>query len=70
MSHQCPAYTPFVSSSGMTRGILSRPDVEYAQVLVGNTPTETDKQRWEPDGWCEKPKHESYVSIAVFYLDA
>ncbi|KAF5331587.1 hypothetical protein D9611_007751 [Ephemerocybe angulata] len=60
ISHQCPAYTAFKPKRGLTRGILSRPDVEYAQVLVGNKPTEADKRHWEYDGWCEKPKSESY----------
>ncbi|KAJ2931770.1 hypothetical protein H1R20_g5450, partial [Candolleomyces eurysporus] len=66
VSHQCPAYTPFGYSAedakmlGLTQGIRSRPDVEYARALVGNNATESDKRYWDVDGWCEKPKLEAY----------
>lgn len=80
MSHQCPAYDPFVptkdprrphhnsnsnygpSGSGLVLGVRSRPDVEYARHLVNLTPTAADEQHWTPDGWCEKPRIEPYVS--------
>lgn len=78
MNHQCPAYDPFVASKthqraysnhhtaslrhGLVQGVRSRPDVEYARHLVNLTATATDEQHWSPDGWCEKPKIEPYVS--------
>ena len=68
VSHQCPAYTPFAFPAGdaktlsLTRGVRFRPDTEYARALVGNNATDADKRYWDIDGWCEKPKPESYVS--------
>lgn len=69
VSHQCPAYKPFARRSGnpkvpgLVLGVRSRPDFHYAQALVGNKPTSADMQHWDIDGWCEKPKIETYVSV-------
>lgn len=51
-----------LSSFGLVQGVRSRPDVEYARYLVNLAPTAADEQHWSPDGWCEKPKIEPYVS--------
>ncbi|KAJ7904433.1 alpha mannosidase-like protein [Mycena olivaceomarginata] len=49
-THQCPAYRPFLQrgSSGLTMGIRSRGDVDYARELVA----QPAKRQW---GWCERP---------------
>lgn len=69
ISHQCPTYYPYTTNSrvrgipGLTRGIRSRPEAEYARLLVGNKPTLSDERHWQHDGWCDKPKTEAaYVS--------
>ncbi|KAG6855117.1 hypothetical protein C0991_006046 [Blastosporella zonata] len=61
-NHQCPAYHPFVlvpgkrgQGNGLVQGIQSRPDFEYARLLVGLAPPQRDIDTWSPDGWCERP---------------
>ncbi|KAF8897458.1 alpha mannosidase-like protein [Infundibulicybe gibba] len=61
-NHQCPPYIPFVlvnsdrDTTGLTLGIRSRPDVDYSRELLGMPPSQSDKNSWSPNGWCEKPK--------------
>lgn len=73
-SHNCPAYQPFIRfydnverQTGLVQGIRSRSDVEYARELVNLVPSQSDMNVWSPDGWCERPKPEVYVSN--FYHD-
>ncbi|KAH9482917.1 ER degradation-enhancing alpha-mannosidase-like protein 1 [Psilocybe cubensis] len=70
VNHQCPIYTPFVTTldhrrkppgPGLVQGIRSRPDVDYARQLVGLAPSHADQQYWSPDGWCERPKVDPYT---------
>lgn len=64
---QCPAYSPPMvlsqdGQNGLRGGIRSRGDVEYARLLVGGTPNDADKAAWSPDGFCDVPHGELYVS--------
>lgn len=64
---QCPAYSPPMllsqgGQSGLRGGIRSRADVDYARLLVGGTPNDADRAAWSPNGYCDVPKGELYVS--------
>jgi mannosidase alpha-like ER degradation enhancer 1 len=68
-NHQCPAYRPFIrvfdnreEGTGLVQGVQSRHDVDYARQLVGLLPAQSDVVTWSPDGWCEKPKVDIFVS--------
>ena len=68
-THQCPAYKPFIRAydnhaegTGLALGIQSRHDVDYARQLIGLPPAQADIDTWSPDGWCEKPKVDIFVS--------
>jgi len=58
---QCPAYQTNVvgldrsSSTGLTSGIRSRKDIEYARHLVGTMPGKLEELYWSPNGYCEVP---------------
>ncbi|KAJ7283733.1 alpha mannosidase-like protein [Mycena rebaudengoi] len=55
-THQCPAYRPFRrNGTGLTLGVRSRGDVDYARELVSMTASDSDKIAWSPWGWCERP---------------
>ncbi|KAJ7781324.1 alpha mannosidase-like protein [Mycena metata] len=54
-NHQCPAYHPFSQSSGLTMGIRSRGDVDYARELLSQPPSDVDQELWSESGWCERP---------------
>jgi ER degradation enhancer, mannosidase alpha-like 1 len=47
---------------GLVQGVKSRPDVDYARVLVGILPGDEDQYVWEPHGWCEMPDVDLFVS--------
>jgi mannosidase alpha-like ER degradation enhancer 1 len=72
--HQCPAYSPFTlpldhqNFSGLTVGVRSRPDAEYARHLVGLMPSRSDERHWFKEGWCESPKVEPYVGNTIALL--
>ena len=71
-NHQCPAYQPAMSydwnsGTGLTQGIRSRVDVDYARFLTGMLPEKADVYLASPNGWCEKPQVDLFVSI-YFYL--
>ncbi|KAF8076303.1 alpha mannosidase-like protein [Lyophyllum atratum] len=62
-NHQCPMYQPFIhvhdnhgEQTGLVQGVQYRGDVEYARLLVGLVPTQSDINTWSPYGWCEKPR--------------
>ncbi|GLB33724.1 putative glycosyl hydrolase 47 family protein [Lyophyllum shimeji] len=62
-NHQCPVYQPFIhvrdqhaEQSGLVQGIQHRGDAEYARLLVGLAPTQSDMNTWSPYGWCERPR--------------
>ncbi|KAJ7591143.1 alpha mannosidase-like protein [Mycena floridula] len=66
--HQCPAYSSFEhfgsrsqNRTGLLQGIPFRGDVDYARELVSLSPSQTDMNAWSPDGWCERPKVESFA---------
>ena len=67
---QCPAYLPFEGSGsngvvgGLTRGVGSRPDVDYARELIGLRPQPLDEYHWSPDGWCSLPQVDPFVRPA------
>lgn len=67
--HQCPPYQPFIhvydnhlKNTGLVQGIQSRADADYARHLVGLLPTQVDIDTWSPNGWCEKPRVDLFVS--------
>ena len=66
-SLQCPAYHPFQGfvtggiATDLTRGVGSRPDVDYARELIGLRPQSLDERYWSPDGWCSVPEVEPFV---------
>jgi mannosidase alpha-like ER degradation enhancer 1 len=67
--HQCPAYQPFIhvydnhlKTTGLVQGVQSRSDADYARQLVGHLPTQVDIDTWSPNGWCEKPRVDLFVS--------
>lgn len=65
-THQCPAYQPpsiySNNGTGLTLGVRSRSDVDYGRELVSLTASDVDMIYWSPDGWCEKPKVDLFVS--------
>ena len=67
-NHQCPVYKPVLSSyhwnggTGLTQGIRSRVDVDYARYLTGMLPEKADVYLASPDGWCERPQVDLFVS--------
>ena len=65
-NHQCPVYEPpynWKSRTGLTQGIRSRVDVDYARYLTGMLPEKADVYLASPDGWCEKPHVDVFVSF-------
>ena len=66
-SHQCPAYQPVSIGKeglpGLTLGIYSRSDVDYTSYLIGMPPSDQDKDSWHPNGWCEVPQVDLFVSL-------
>ncbi|KAI0079675.1 alpha mannosidase-like protein [Panus rudis PR-1116 ss-1] len=65
---QCPSYLPPVvggdsgeNKHGLTVGIRSRPDIEYARQLIGAPADESEEMLWSADGWCEVPKVDLYT---------
>ena len=72
---QCPAYlNPLLAyddweaDTGMNGGILSRADVDYARSLIGRVASDLEEKSWTPDGWCQIPRFEPYVSPAPSWL--
>ena len=69
-NHQCPAYQPVTLGrrtsqddvSGLKVGVRGRVDVDYSRELVSLAASDLDGQYWSPDGWCDRPKPELYVS--------
>lgn len=68
---QCPAYQrplaafdDWTGETGLTVGIRSRSDMDYAREMIGIKPIENDIKYWQPDGWCATPRLDLYVSIA------
>lgn len=69
---QCPAYRRrqlnwhASNRTALLGGIRSLPDFEFGRHLLGILPSsqlaEDDEPYWMPDGWCERPKHQQYVS--------
>ncbi|KAJ7095302.1 alpha mannosidase-like protein [Mycena belliarum] len=54
-NHQCPAYHPLKNGSGLSMGIRSRGDVDYARELLSQAASDVDRAAWSPSGWCERP---------------
>ena len=46
----------------MHRGVIYRPYIDYARELVDVEPSDAEKQVWSPNGWCEQPKVNLFVS--------
>lgn len=70
---QCPAYqSPFAAPSdedqvgGLTASIRTRSDMDYARQLIGAAASEGDPDFWRPDGWCEIPQVDLYVSSNTY----
>ncbi|KAF9780244.1 alpha mannosidase-like protein [Thelephora terrestris] len=66
-NHQCPAYTPGITfqrksnlGGGITGGIQSRRDVEYARFLTDGIASELERAAWSPYGFCDIPKVEVF----------
>ncbi|EKM59635.1 glycoside hydrolase family 47 protein [Phanerochaete carnosa HHB-10118-sp] len=63
----CPAYKPPVlatdpvTGSGLTGGVYTRPDVDYARALVAAPATGSEEYVWSPDGFCQMPKVDLYT---------
>ena len=63
----CPAYVPPRMStksnngSGLTAGVYSRPDVDYARALITAPSTGIEEHVLSPHGWCRIPKVDLYV---------
>ena len=47
---------------GLATGILFRPDVDFARVLVGTISTDEEEHFWSAYGTCAVPTNEIYVS--------
>ncbi|KAF8211194.1 alpha mannosidase-like protein [Mycena galopus ATCC 62051] len=56
-NHQCPAYHPFSPTGkyGLTLGVRSRGEVDYARELVAQPASDMDQDAWSAWGWCERP---------------
>ena len=75
---QCPAYRSTRlggggdgyhaegEDEGLLTGVLFRPDVDFARVLVGTTPTDVEEAYWSSYGTCAVPTTEVYVSPFSF----
>jgi ER degradation enhancer, mannosidase alpha-like 1 len=70
--HQCPVYRPVIgvydtleNETGLVQGIRSRGDVDYARELVALLPSATDEDAWSPNGWCDKPLVDLFVSLLI-----
>ena len=50
-------------------GVPSRPDVEYARILVGTVADDSDERWWSVDGVCEVPITELYVSTRSIFFE-
>lgn len=67
----CPVYEPPLLSSdrrngtGLTAGVYSRPDVDYVRTLISAPLTGMEEYVWSPDGWCQIPKVDLYVSALL-----
>lgn len=68
-AHQCPAYVgpKRLSHHGQSvmspvQGIRSLEYLDYARELVDLPPDETDQSIWNPEGWCERPRMDIFVS--------
>ena len=67
-NHQCPVYEPnlagydWYTDTGLTQGIRSRTDIDYARYLTGMGPEKIDAYLASPDGWCETPQYDLFVS--------
>lgn len=75
-NHQCPVYKPFIEApnnrsadNGLVRGIRSRSDYDYARKLLEVHASSTEIDAWSPNGWCEKPIAESFVSNHLFIFN-
>jgi len=71
-------YKPFIevsdnrsTDSGLVRGIRSRSDYDYARKLLEVHASSIEIDAWSPNGWCEKPAAESFVSdhLSIFDYD-
>ena len=72
--HWCPIYTPVHGAyddsgreAGLVQGIRSRNDVDYARELVALYPQEADQELWSPNGWCETPLVDLFVSSLILH---
>ena len=72
---QCPeylgpllAYDGWDADTGMNGGILSRADTDYVRQLVGRAASEYEVKTWTPDGWCQIPRFEPYVSCTLLCM--
>ncbi|KAJ7179244.1 alpha mannosidase-like protein [Mycena filopes] len=65
-NHQCPAYRPLGQGLGMTMGIRSRGDVDYARELLSQPASDVDQEVWSESGWCERPYVDLFAYDFVF----
>lgn len=65
----CPAYKPpalavdSATGTELTGGVYTRPDVDYARMLVTAPATGTEESLWSPDKFCQIPKVDLYVGV-------
>ena len=69
---QCPIYeAPTLGSDspaiGLTAGIVSRPDIDYARQVIGANPSPMEVQAWSEDGICKVPTATLYVSLLTIF---
>ena len=67
----CPVYQPPLlakdakTGTGLIGGIYARSDIDYARTLVLAPTSGSEEYNWSPDGWCQIPKVELYVSLVL-----
>ncbi|KAJ8523546.1 hypothetical protein ONZ45_g68 [Pleurotus djamor] len=60
---------PHLSKSGLATGIRSRSDLDYSRELVALYPDILDQEAWSVDGYCERPRVETYSFDFVLSAD-
>lgn len=73
---QCPAYVPLQvgifdpedDRPGITTSVPSRPDIDYARILVGAAVMEGEENWWSVDGFCDIPAPSLYVRLLFLSL--
>ncbi|KAJ7068189.1 alpha mannosidase-like protein [Mycena amicta] len=70
-THQCPIYKPYHhNGSGLSMGIRSRGDVDYARSLLDQSASDLDESAWSPNGWCERPHTDLFAYDFILSANA